>query len=114
MMAMRQSGICVLIRSSASGSAVGDLFFSNYTDRVAGAGFGDFDGGNATYDGHRGIDSNILTWDHQDAGIPVFAALDGTVSSINDGEDDRNTVWNGQAANYVTINHDDGHLTSYY
>ncbi|MCB1096163.1 MAG: M23 family metallopeptidase [Verrucomicrobiae bacterium] len=91
----------------------GDLFFSNFTDRQAGTAAVDFNGGSATYDGHRGIDSNILTWDQQDAGIPVFAALDGMVIDAHDGEADRNTSWEGQPSNYVVISHSNGHVTRY-
>lgn len=91
----------------------GDLLFSNYTDRIAGAAIGDFDGGTATYDGHRGVDSNILTWDQQEAGYPIFAALDGTVIDTHDGEPDRNTEWAGQPSNYVVISHENGHVTRY-
>jgi hypothetical protein len=91
----------------------GDLLFSNYTDRVAGAGIGDFDGGEATYNGHRGVDSSILTWEQQDAGVPVFAALDGTVVETNDFEPDRNTEWAGQVSNYVVLSHGNGHVTRY-
>ena len=91
----------------------GDLFVSNFTDRVAGTAFGDFDGGSATYDGHKGVDSNILTWDQQEAGIPIFAALDGTVIDTHNGEPDRNTEWADQPSNYVVLSHGDGHVTRY-
>jgi murein DD-endopeptidase MepM/ murein hydrolase activator NlpD len=49
-----------------------------------------------------------------DAGIPVYAAADGTVESVADGNFDRNTEWAGQPANFVIINHGSGWKTNYY
>ncbi len=92
----------------------GDLFISNFTDRIPGEGIGDYEGNRATYDGHGGIDSNILFWDRQDGGFPIFAVLDGTVVGTRDGEFDRNTTWNGQSANFVRIDHGNGLVTRYF
>ncbi|MDF1862416.1 MAG: M23 family metallopeptidase [Verrucomicrobiales bacterium] len=90
-----------------------DLHLSNYTDQDTSGSYQDPFCGDRTYNGHRGIDTSILLWEHQDIGVPVFAALDGTVIATHDGEFDRNTSWNGQQANFVSIDHGNGHVTDY-
>lgn len=87
-----------------------DLFVTNYTDldpvvnRVR-----DWDCSDYTYDGHQGHDSVIRTFREQAIGVPVFAALGGTVIETHDGEPDMNVVWvDGLQANYVMIDHGDG------
>ncbi|MEO0793593.1 MAG: M23 family metallopeptidase [Verrucomicrobiota bacterium] len=97
-----------------AGLLAGDLYFSNYTDRVSDSGIGDYELGQITYDGHRGIDSNLLFWSQQDAGFPIYAVLEGIVTATNDGEPDRNTVWDNQTSNFVIIDHGNGHVTRYF
>ena len=88
------------------GQIYGDLFLNNYTDRdTASTGVLDWDCGDHTYDGHLGHDTGLRTFDEQFIGVPIFAALDGTVLSRDDGHFDQNTVWAGQPANFVVLDH---------
>lgn len=93
-----------------------DLFFYNFTDLdVATTGIRDWDCSGYTYDGHHGHDSSIRGFRAQAIGVPVFAALDGTVSSAHDGEFDEMTEWvNGTRANFVALSHGEGHRTLYF
>ena len=67
-----------------------DLFVANHVDLDDGPGIRDFGCGSVTYDGHGGQDTGIRTFREQLIGVPVFAALDGTVKSVQDYEDDMN------------------------
>ena len=84
-------------------------------DRDATAGILDWDCTGFTYDGHQGHDIVLRSFGEQDVGSPIFAALDGTVVALHDGEFDRRTAWSGGAlANYVVLDHGGGHQTFYY
>ncbi|MFZ4765746.1 MAG: peptidoglycan DD-metalloendopeptidase family protein [Roseimicrobium sp.] len=93
-----------------------DLFGNNYVDLDPSAGaIIDYHGTDYTYDGHRGIDSDLTTFTEQHLGVPVFAALDGQVVAAHDGEPDENTVLvPGTPANYVILDHGGDHETWYY
>jgi hypothetical protein len=97
-----------------SGGVFGkDIAVLNYFDVVSTGGIGDAFCGQNTYNGHKGIDSDVLSWDQQLAGVPVFAVLDGTVAETHDGEPDMNVIASGQDSNLVRIDHGDGHQTLY-
>ena len=72
--------------------------------------------GNYTYDGHLGIDTEIPGLPPPRAvGVPIFAALDGTVLEAHDGEPDMNTTFSSSAMpNYVKLSHGDGLTTTYF
>ena len=53
--------------------------------------FADFRGGQWTYDGNTGTSFGILGFSEMDEGVAVFAAVPGTVTTVRDGEFDRNT-----------------------
>ncbi len=91
-----------------------DVFPGNFVDLDPGGGILDYNCTGYTYDGHNGIDSDILSFEYQALGVPVFAALDGEVVDLNDGEPDMNTVWDNQPANYVILNHGGTHFTWYW
>jgi murein DD-endopeptidase MepM/ murein hydrolase activator NlpD len=82
-----------------------DLFIVNYVDLDATGGFQDWDCTDWSYDGHNGSDTDIRSFGEQIIGVPVYAAEDGTVIATHDGEDDMNTVWAGQPANFVIVDH---------
>jgi murein DD-endopeptidase MepM/ murein hydrolase activator NlpD len=88
---------------------------NNYVDLdPSEGGFQDWNWGGYSYDGHRGIDALIGTFEHQFIGVPIFAALDGIVYSTHDGEPDQNTVWNPDTtSNYVGIDHGEGRYANY-
>ncbi len=96
------------------GTLWSDLGPGNFVDVDPTTTARDYNNGPYTYEGHTGIDSALVTFTEQDIGVPVFAALDGTVILTHDGEADRNTAWAGQQANYVALDHGGGHITTYY
>lgn len=91
-----------------------DLFPTNHVDLDPGPGVLDFHCTSYTYDGHRGIDTSIVTFGYMDLGVPIFAALDGTVLNAHDGEDDRSTTFTEKPMNYVALDHGGGHVTIYF
>ncbi|HET8969249.1 MAG TPA: M23 family metallopeptidase, partial [Gaiellaceae bacterium] len=91
-----------------------DLYPNNFVDLDPGPGLRDFACGTQTYDGHTGTDSDIRSFREMDIGVPVFAALDGRVISVQDGEFDRNhgpTVT--RFDNHVVLEHGQGRFTIY-
>lgn len=97
-----------------AGSIWQDLFLVNFVDLDPTTGLLDWDCTQFTYDGHNGIDSMVRSFDEQDAGVPVFAALDGWVADAHDGEDDRNTSLANVPANYVILDHGGTHDSWYW
>ena len=94
-----------------------DVFLSNAVDLDATSGIRDFDCTTFTYDGHRGHDMVVDSFRQQDIGVPVYAALDGTVVQTHDGEPDRLTAWdpaNANRSNYVLLRHGGTHFTIYH
>ena len=68
-----------------------------------------------TYDGHMGTDTVIRSFGEQAIGVPIFAALDGTVCFVRDGQPDMNTVWvPGTLGNAVIIDHGFGRTCWYW
>ena len=59
-----------------------DLFVANHVDLRDGPGILDFACSDDTYDGHSGQDTGIRSFREVAIGVPVFAALDGRVFSI--------------------------------
>jgi murein DD-endopeptidase MepM/ murein hydrolase activator NlpD len=74
----------------------------------------DFRGGPFQYDGHDAMDIAIADFAAMDAGVPVYAAADGTVVDAQDGNFDRVTDANGEPANYVVIDNGNGWTTNYW
>ncbi|MCA9061952.1 MAG: peptidoglycan DD-metalloendopeptidase family protein, partial [Planctomycetaceae bacterium] len=99
------------------GSPQLDNFIVNYVDvNPAPGAAADFQGGIFTADGHDAWDIGPGTFDRQDEGIPVYAAADGVVTAIHDGEFDRQTefVTPQPQANFVQIDHGSGWATDYW
>ena len=91
-----------------------DLFITNYLDLDEGTGVRDWACGGHSYDGHTGQDSIIRSFREQAIGVPVFAARDGTVLSVQTGFFDRN--WGRTTErfdNHVVLEHGDGDFTVY-
>jgi autotransporter-associated beta strand protein len=74
----------------------------------------DYRGGDFAYDGHNGLDITAANFTQMDAGIPIYAAAEGTVSVVQDGNFDRQTSASGQPANLIEIDHGGGWKTAYY
>ena len=99
------------------GTPAVDWAISGYPDRDPRAdSFADYLGRGYTYDGHRGTDIAIADMAAMDEGVDVYAAADGTVAVIHDGEFDRQIEWLDPAppANYVTVDHGGGWQTDYW
>ncbi|MGZ8782368.1 MAG: M23 family metallopeptidase [Gaiellaceae bacterium] len=62
-----------------------DLYVTNFVDLDEGPGVRDHACGGHSYDGHSGIDSMIRSFREVRIGVPVFAALDGRVLSVQQG-----------------------------
>ena len=96
-----------------------DLFLANYVDLSNSAfdhnGSGlDFACTDYSYAGHNGHDSLVDGFREQAIGVPVFAALNGTVIGVHDGEPDQETVnLVGRPTNFVAIAHAGGYQTTY-
>ena len=95
------------------GNFFGDLFANNFVDLNSGSGIGDWHCTDYTYNGHLGIDTGILGFTAQAIGVPIFAALDGTVIAAHDGEFDMNTGNGTDNPNYVRLSHGNGLRTLY-
>lgn len=103
-----------------------DRLHMNFVDLNAGGGILDYRCSALSYNGHQGIDTDIYRLVAQDVGVPVHAALDGTVVFTNDGEPDDNRCVCGSAipgwppcppgteANAVIIDHGGGHQSWYW
>ncbi len=91
-----------------------DAFLYNAVDLDPTSGSRDFECTDYSYDGHKGIDMRILSFRQQDIGVPAFAALDGTVVLIHDGDADRNLDSPGYfGGNFVVLQHGGTHYTHY-
>jgi hypothetical protein len=95
------------------GNFFGDLFPNNFVDLTSGSGSGDWHCTDYTFNGHLGIDSDILGFTAQAIGVPIFAALDGTVIEAHDGEFDMNTGNGTDNPNFVRLSHGNGLRTLY-
>ncbi len=91
-----------------------DLFMNNFVDLDPSTGAKDWDCSGYTYNGHMGHDSDIKSFQEQVIGVPIFAALDGTVVDAHDGEFDRHTTSGPQKANFVILDHGDTHYSLYW
>jgi murein DD-endopeptidase MepM/ murein hydrolase activator NlpD len=68
----------------------GDLYLTNTVDLDDDGALRDPWCGTRTYDGHTGEDVVIRSFREQAAGVPVFAALDGKVTKVQEGAKDTN------------------------
>ncbi len=75
-----------------AGIAWQDLYFANFVDLDPGPGVLDWNCGTQTYDGHTGEDSIIRSFQEKRIGVPVFAAIDGTVIDVSDLLPDEHTA----------------------
>lgn len=103
-----------------------DRIHGNFVDLNPGSGILDYRCSGVSYNGHQGIDTDLLQLVNQNVGVPVYAALDGTVVLANDGQPDDNRCVCGSAipgwpqcppgtqANAVIIDHGGGHQSWYW
>lgn len=98
------------------GTLYGDVFTANFVDLDPNPGPNsilDWDCTANTYDGHDATDVILRSFGEELIGVPVFAALDGTVVDAHDGEDDMHTACSG-IANYVVLQNAGGRVTYYW
>lgn len=67
-----------------------------------------------SYDGHQGADAGVLMWDEMAVGVPVYAAVDGTVVIAHDGFNDMNVCNGADDGNYIIIDNGGGWQTWYF
>jgi hypothetical protein len=91
-----------------------DLYVTNFVDLDPSAGVLDFACGRPSYDGHSGHDSVIRSFREQAIGVPVFAALDGRVSEVQNYFPDTSTAGNTQPFdNHIVLDHGASQKTVY-
>ncbi|MBM4112790.1 MAG: hypothetical protein FJ253_05355 [Phycisphaerae bacterium] len=95
------------------GVTKGDTICGSFVDLDATASYHDFECRPFTREGHAGTDSAIRSFAEQWIGVPVFAARDGVVVFMNDGEPDEN-VNGGFLGNLVILDHGDGFESQYW
>lgn len=96
-------------------------YIQHYVDIDPSPGARDYRCGSArTYDKHDGIDFRLRSMVQQRAGVPVFAAADGTVANVRDGMRDISVAIAGKASvagkecgNGVVVRHGRGVETQY-
>jgi murein DD-endopeptidase MepM/ murein hydrolase activator NlpD len=86
---------------------------SNYVDHQSGSGISDHEGGEWSYNGHRGTDICVTNFRAMDRFVKVIAAASGVVEKIVIHNYDRNTSCTGDA-NLVLIRHGDGSYAYYF
>ena len=95
-----------------------DCYIFHYVDRDPTSGFADFKGGRLTYDGHKGTDIAVKTYEQMRQRIAVLAAADGVVLRIRDGEIDnyrnQGTIVKGrECGNGLILLHKRGYKSQY-
>jgi hypothetical protein len=101
-----------------SGAEGRDWVINSYVDLDPTSGIRDYTGatgiGAKTSNGHLGIDIDSPNFRWMDGGVPIVsAAASGVVTSLRDGEPDRNTSCAGNP-NFVHVRHADGLTALYY
>ena len=95
-----------------AGNVSGDLWPNSFVDLDPAAGVLDFDCTAIAAEGHRGNDTDLRTFTEQQIGVPVLAALDGTVVDVHDGEPDMNLAC-VEPSNLVVLDHGGSHYSWY-
>ncbi len=91
-----------------------DWAVNNYADVDPRPGVqADYRGGQYQSSGNDGTDIRPFGFNRMDAGIPILAAADGTVTTVVDGNFDRNTTANTNPSNNVRISHGNNWETRY-
>jgi len=95
-----------------------DCYIFHYVDRDPTSGFADFKGGRLTFDGHKGTDIAVKTYEQMRQRIAVLAAAEGVVLRVRDGEIDyqRNQgdiVKGRECGNGLILSHKWGYKSQY-
>lgn len=92
-----------------------DLYVTNYLDLDPGPAVRDWSCGSHSYDGHTGQDSIVRSFREVRIGVPVFAALDGRVRSVQHavGGDFNWGATVSRFDNHIVLDHGDGQESVY-
>lgn len=96
-----------------------DCYIQNYVDHDPGPGYADFTCAQLTYDGHKGTDFALLSYEALAAGVTVHAASTGRVVGLRDGMadgdflEDPASIEGRECGNGVVIDHGAGWQTQY-
>lgn len=92
-----------------------DFYVGYHFDRDPAPGASrDYMGGDRAYDRHQGTDFGVAGFDVMELGVPVLAVANGVVTSVIDGQEDRQTAnLRGRLGNSLRIDHGRGR-GSYY
>lgn len=96
------------------GTLFRDVFINNFVDLDPGPDILIFDCIEWSINGHDAHDIDLRSFEEQIIGVPIFAVSDGRVVMTHDGEEDMNTSLEGQAANFVVIDHGGGRRGNYW
>lgn len=92
-----------------------DARVTKFVDLDTGAGLKDFNCGVNTSNGQSGIQFDLISFTHQNIGVPVFAVADGVVTETIDGVPDfPGTGCGNPGSNRIKITHGLGFSTAYY
>lgn len=92
-----------------------DLYLTNHLDLDPGPAVRDWSCGSHSYDGHTGQDSMVRSFREVRIGVPVFAALDGRVISVQHavGGDFNWGATVSRFDNHIVLDHGDGQESVY-
>ena len=91
-----------------------DVYIAYYVDLDSGPGVLAFNCSQLSYNGNTGEDPYIRGFREEDIGVPVFAAIGGTVTDVHNGEPDHNTDMNPtRISNHVAIRHGTNQVADY-
>jgi hypothetical protein len=95
------------------GTVYRDITTGNFVDLNAGGGVTNYLCEHYGNESHAGCDYGSPTWEEMAIGIPIFAALDGVVVDVHDGDPDTNTSCQ-PGGNYVILDHGGGRTAWYF
>jgi len=96
-----------------AGTMYRDVTTGNFVDLNPAAGVTNYVCEHYGNESHAGCDYGAPTWEEMAIGIPIFAALDGIVVDVHDGDPDMNTSCQA-GGNYVILDHGGGRTAWYY
>ncbi|MEP3441947.1 MAG: M23 family metallopeptidase [Sulfitobacter sp.] len=98
----------------------GPCYIQQYVDHDPGPDASDFQCSGLSYDGHKGTDFALRTYDMIEQGVDVFASAAGTVRGVRDGmadirysSDRAEQIAGKECGNGVVLQHADGWETQY-
>jgi hypothetical protein len=110
----------ILLSSPIECDLTGPCYIQQYVDHDTSGGASDFTCSSLSYDGHKGTDFALPTYDMIATGVNVLASAAGTVGGVRDGMPDvrfgsesEADVEGRECGNGVVLRHEDGWETQY-